>query len=129
LQDTPVSFTIDMNGAVGTDSHVFNATQDSVYINGQFANWYAWASGINPAGAPPGYQMVEQGLGNIYTNTIIVPAGTPVSFSYKYGIDEFAINGGPGDNEAGFGLNHFSGRSFDGNESLLDADGQIQQHV
>jgi hypothetical protein len=106
-QATPVFFSLDMSGAVGTDGHAFDPSQDNVYINGQFANWYAWASGINPAGAPPGYQMVEQGLSTIYTNTIVVPAGTAVSFNYKYGIDEFASFGGPGDNEAGFGLNHF----------------------
>jgi hypothetical protein len=104
---TPVFFSVDMTGAVGTDSHPFNPSQDNLYINGQFANWYAWAGGINPSPAPAGYQMIEQGLGNIYTNTIIMPAGTPVSFEYKYGMDENAINGGPADNEAGFAQNHF----------------------
>lgn len=108
LQDTPVSFTIDMNGAVGTDLHVFNATQDTVYINGQFANWYAWASGVNPAPAPPGYQLFETPAGSgIYSNTIIIPKGSTVSFSYKYGIDIGGINGGPADDEAGFAQNHF----------------------
>ncbi|HEX4266195.1 MAG TPA: hypothetical protein VH597_17795 [Verrucomicrobiae bacterium] len=106
-QATPVFFSVDMTGAIGTDGHTFDPSQDNVYINGQFANWYAWASGINPASAPSGYQLIEQGQGNIYTNTIMIPAGTAVSFFYKYGIDEFAFNGGPGDNEAGFGLNHF----------------------
>jgi hypothetical protein len=104
---TPVFFSVDMSGAVGTDTHVFNPSQDNVYINGQFANWYAWAGGINPAPAPPGYQMIEQGLSTIYTNTIIMPAGTPVSFAYKYGMDASAANGGPADNEAGFAQNHF----------------------
>jgi len=108
LQDTPVSFTIDMNGAVGTDSHVFSSTQDSVYINGQFANWYAWASGVNPAPAPPGYQLFETPPGSgIYSNTIIIPKGSTVSFSYKYGIDIGGANLGPADDEAGFGQNHF----------------------
>lgn len=106
-QPTPVFFSVDMSGAVGTDSHVFNPSSDNVYINGQFANWYPWAGGINPSPAPPGYQMIEQGLSSIYTNTLIIPAGTPVAFAYKYGMDEGAINGGPSDNEAGFALNHF----------------------
>ncbi|HWD91829.1 MAG TPA: hypothetical protein VG938_05715 [Verrucomicrobiae bacterium] len=106
-QATPVFFSIDMSGAVGTDGHAFNPTADNIYINGQFANWYAWGGGVNPAPAPPGYQMIEQGLSTIYTNTVIVPAGTPVSFTYKYGMDESAAFGGPGDNEAGFGQNHF----------------------
>jgi hypothetical protein len=51
--------------------------------------------------------MIEQGLTMIYTNTIIIPAGTPVAFAYKYGMDANALNGGPSDNEAGFGQNHF----------------------
>lgn len=104
---TPVFFSVDMAGAVGTDSHTFDPSQDNLYINGQFANWYPWGGGINPTPAPPGYQMMEQGLSTIYTNTIIMPAGTPVAFAYKYGIDAGAMNGGPSDNEAGFGQNHF----------------------
>ena len=106
-QPTAVSFAVDMNGAVGTDAHVFNPSSDSVYINGQFANWYAWAGGVNPAPAPAGYQMFETPPGSgIYSNTIIIPAGTPVSFNYKYGID-FVNAGGPADDEAGFATNHF----------------------
>jgi hypothetical protein len=106
-QATPVFFSVDMAGAVGTDSHAFDPNSDNVYINGQFANWYAWAGGINPASAPPGYQMIEQGLSTIYTNTIIIPAGTPVAFNYKYGMDAGAFNGGPSDDEAGFAQNHY----------------------
>ena len=105
LQPTPVLFTVDMTSAVGTDGHVFSPSSDNVYINGSFANWYAWAGGINPSPAPAGYQMIEQGLGNIYTNTIVIPPG-PANLSYKYGIDIGAVNGGPADDEAGFGLNH-----------------------
>jgi hypothetical protein len=106
-QPTPVFFSVNMAGAVGTDSHVFDPSQDNVYINGQFANWYPWASGINPAGAPAGYQMIEQGLSTIYTNTIVFAAGTPVAFAYKYGMDASAVNGGPSDDEAGFAQNHY----------------------
>lgn len=106
-QPTPVLFSIDMNGAVGTDSHVFNPGADAVYINGQFANWYAWASGLTPAPAPPGYQMIQEGSTTIYTNTIVIPAGIQVDVFYKYGMDANMLNGGPSDDEAGFGLNHF----------------------
>jgi len=107
-QATPVFFSIDMSGAVGTDGHAFDASQDNIYINGQFANWYAWASGVNPAPAPPGYQLFETPAGSgIYSNTIIIPKGSTVSFSYKYGIDIGNANGGPADDEAGFGQNHF----------------------
>jgi hypothetical protein len=107
LQPTPVFFSIDMTGAVGTDSHTFDPTQDHVYINGQFANWYAWAGGVNPTPAPPGYEMIEEGTSMIYTNTIVMPAGTTVSFMYKYGMDFPPLVGGPNDDEAGFGQNHY----------------------
>ncbi len=103
---TPVFFSVNMTNAVGTDGHHFDPGADNVYINGQFANWYAWAGGINPAPAPPGYQMIEQGLTLIYTNTIILPAGTPIAFDYKYGMDPGGVNGGPLDDEAGYAQNH-----------------------
>lgn len=106
-QPTPVLFSVNMNGAVGTDAHTFNPSVDAVYLNGQFANWYAWAGGVNPAPAPAGYQMVEQGFSMIYTNTIIIPAGTPVAFNYKFGMDPNNLNGGPLDDEAASGQNHY----------------------
>ena len=106
-QDTPVSFKIDMNGAVGTDGHVFTSANDLVYINGEFANWYAWYGGINPAPAPAGYLLLETPPGSgIYSNTITIPRGTAVAFSYKYGIG-ISSAPGPSDDEAGFGTNHF----------------------
>jgi hypothetical protein len=103
--DTPVFFSVDMNSAVGTDAHSFSSG-DSIYVNGQFANWYAWESGTAPAPAPAGYQMIQQGSTTIYTNTIIVPAGTPVAFDYKYGMDPGSAYGGPLDDEAGYLQNH-----------------------
>jgi hypothetical protein len=116
LKPTPVLFSVDMNGAVGTDSHTFDPSTDSVYINGQFVNWYAWAGGANPQPAPAGYQMIEKGLSTIYTNTLILAAGTPVSFAYKYGMDPASQLGGPVDDEAAQGANHFRavrGTAFD----------------
>ena len=108
LQPTPVLFSVDMNGAVGTDSHVFDPNTDGLYINGQFAGWYPWAGGVNPVPAPSQYQMIRQGTSTIYTNTIILPVGPYLSFQYKYGMD---IGGqdsdGPTDNEAPSGNNHF----------------------
>lgn len=123
-QPTAVTFSVDMANAVGYgDNHAFNPSADSVYLNGQFANWYAWAGGVNPASAPPGYQMIEEGLTTIYTNTIIIPAGTPIGFDYKYGMDINSANGGPADDEAGFGLNHFRVvRSTVGNAYTLPQD-------
>jgi hypothetical protein len=105
---TPVMFTVDMNGAQttpATGSHVFVPGTDKVYINGTFANWYAWSGGVNPVSAPPGYEMIQEGSSTIYTNTLLVPPG-PVSLSYKYGIDVNQANGGPADNEAASGQNH-----------------------
>lgn len=116
-QDTPVSFSVNMNNAVGTDGHQFSASSDDVYINGIFANggstfypqaWYAYSGGPNPVTAPAGFQMMQMGSSTIYTNTIIVPAGTPVALAYQYGMDEGRLNGGPTvTNEAPTGANHF----------------------
>jgi hypothetical protein len=106
FNNTPVLFSIDMNGAVDVNGHAFNPSADNVYVNGEFANWYAWSAGANPQPAPPGYQMIEVGTSTIYTNTIIFPGGTPVDFTYKYGLDINAVFGGPADDEAGFALNH-----------------------
>jgi hypothetical protein len=101
-----VTFSVDMTGAVGTDAHAFDPNGDALYLNGIFANWYAWAGGINPASAPPGFQMMQQGSSMIFTNTVTFPAGTPVYFEYKYGIDPSAAYGGPLDDEAGYLQNH-----------------------
>jgi len=118
---TAVQFSVDMNGAVGTDGHPFNSG-DGVYINGMFAGatpsdpnptagtaqyWYAWSGGVNPLAAPPGYQMVELGSSTVYTNTVILPAGTPVALSYQYGMDIGSANGGPVEDEAASGSVHY----------------------
>jgi hypothetical protein len=108
---TPVFFSVDMmsNGVyvTGTEGHQFDPSAgDNVYINGQFANWYDWESGSAPVPAPPEYQMIQQGSTTIYTNTIIIPAGTPVDYEYKYGMDPGALYGGPLDDEAGYAVNH-----------------------
>lgn len=99
--DTPVFFSVDMTGAVGTDGHVFDSNVDNVYINGQFANWYPWEGFADPA-----FQMVEEGATLIYTNIIIIPAGAPISLAYKYGMDIYPFYPGPADDEAGFEQNH-----------------------
>jgi hypothetical protein len=115
-QNTPVLFSVNMNNATGTDAHVFSPGADAVYINGMFANgggtpypqsWYAWAGGPTPVSAPSGYQMVEEGSSSIYTNTIIIPAGTPIALSYQYGMDPNQLNGGPLEDESPSGANHF----------------------
>jgi len=75
-------------------------------VGGVQQNWYAWSSGVNPVAAPAGYQMMEVGSTTVYTNTIILPAGTPVGLSYQYGMD-FSGNGGPDQDEAAAGVVHY----------------------
>jgi len=136
--DTAVLFSVDMNGAVGTNSYVFVPGSDAVYINGMFAGatpsqpsaangtsqyWYPWSSGVNPPAAPPGYQMMEVAATTIYTNTIILPAGTPVALSYQYGIDIGSANGGPAEDEAPAQAVHYRGvRSTQLNPYVLPTD-------
>jgi hypothetical protein len=103
-----VTFTVNMNGATGTDGHVFTSG-DSVWINGDFVPWYPWYNPEIPVAAPGQYQLLENPLGSgIYSNTIAAPLGTTVAFAYKYGIG-IATNGdlGPEDNEAPDGQNHY----------------------
>lgn len=133
---TPVLFSVDMNGAVGTDAHVFVPGSDGVYINGIFAGatpsqptggisqrWYDWSGGVNPISAPPGYQMIQVGSTTVYTNTIILPAGTPVALSYQYGIDPGGFYGGPAENEAAANNVHYRAvRSTKGNPYVMPTD-------
>lgn len=118
---TPVEFSVDMNGAVGTDGHQFTAG-DAVYINGMFAGatpsdpnpaagvaqyWYPWSGGAEIQPAPPGYQMIQEGTSTVYTNTVVLPAGTPVALSYQYGMDPGSYYGGPLEDEATNLLVHY----------------------
>jgi hypothetical protein len=122
---TPVLFSVDMNGAVETNGQAFVPGSDSVYINGMFAGatpsfpnptygtsqyWYPWSGGDNLQGAPAGYQMIEEGTSTIYTNTVVIPAGTPVALSYQYGVDPDSLYGGPLENEARQSDSGHSGR-------------------
>jgi hypothetical protein len=113
-KDTPVLFSVNMNGAVATNGVAFDPATDTVYINGMFAGatpsdpnpaagvsqyWYAWAGGTSVP-AQPAYQMVQVGSTGIYTNTIVMPRGTPVALSYQYGTDPGQTYGAPLENEA-----------------------------
>jgi hypothetical protein len=136
-QDTEVEFSVDMNGAVGNDGHSFDPGSDAVYINGMFAGatpsqpsaefgtsqfWYPWSSGLLPSAAPPGYQMVQEGSTTIYTNTILIPRGTPVALSYQYGMD-FVDAGGPVEDECASNLVHYRGvRSIQFNPYVMPVD-------
>ena len=50
--------------------------------------------------------MVRVGATTVYTNTIILPKGTPVALSYQYGMD-YVNAGGPVENEAVSSLVHY----------------------
>jgi hypothetical protein len=137
-QDTAVEFSVDMTNAVGTDSHPFVPGTDAVYINGIFAGatpsqpsasadvaqyWYPWSSGLTPVPAPPGFQMIQVGSTTVYTNTIIMPRGTPVGLSYQYGMDIGSLNGGPVEDEAPSGSVHYRGlRSTTSNPYVMPVD-------
>jgi hypothetical protein len=136
-QDTTVEFSVNMNGAVGTDAHPFAVGSDNVYINGMFAGatpsepsaaygtsqfWYGWSQGLEPESAPAGYQMIQAGSSAIYTNTIIIPRGTPVALSYQYGMD-YVDAGGPVENECATNLVHYRGvRSTQFNPYVMPTD-------
>jgi hypothetical protein len=93
--DTDVTFTINMTNAVGTDTHAFDPTADTVWINGDFLGWWSWG-----AFPPAQYQMTNNPVGSgLYTLTLTIPKGNALSVVYKYSIN------GP-DNEAGFAQNH-----------------------
>jgi len=136
-QDTAVQFSVDMTGAVATNGVAFVPGTDGLYINGMFAGcppsqptlagtaqlWYDWTSGVNPVAAPAGYQMMRVGATEIYTNTIIIPKGTPVALSYQYGIDVGGANGGPVENEAPPQSVHYRGvRSTHFNPYVMPTD-------
>jgi hypothetical protein len=53
--------------------------------------------------------MVRVGATTVYTNTIIMPKGTPVALSYQYGMDIGNVNGGPVENEADPASVHYRG--------------------
>jgi hypothetical protein len=131
-----VFFSVDMNGAVGTEGYPFNPATDGVFINGMFAggspsqptggisqSWYAWSSGSNPYYAPPGFQMIEAGSTTVYTNTIVLPAGTPVALSYQYGINPNNFYGGPLEDEAPANNVHYRAvRSTQSNPYIMPVD-------
>jgi hypothetical protein len=91
--DTTVTFRVNMTNAVGTDSHAFDpASGDLVNINGVPSSFAAWDTSL------PALSNNPVGSTN-YSVDILVPKGSPVMQTYKYG-----INGN--DDEAPAGNNH-----------------------
>jgi hypothetical protein len=93
--DTVVTFSVDMNNAHGTDGTIFDPEVNSVYLNGDFLGWPAWA----PWGSPNGLLLARVGTSLIYTTQALIPRGSTLALTYKYSIDWL-------DNEAGFKMNH-----------------------
>lgn len=108
-QDVEVTFRVDISSAItylneNPDSCLIDVQApdlspicdpeeiNSVYINGNFANWWGWGE------VPPEYEMTET-TDNIWEWTHEFPAGTAKSIVYKYGLNSY-------DNEAGFGQDH-----------------------
>ncbi len=117
LTDTAVTFSVNMNGAVGTDSVVFGPG-DYAMVNGLFG-WLAW----NPD-TLSSYILNETPVGSgIYTLTETFSAGSLRAVTYKY-----SINGA--DDEAGFAQNHFRYiRSSGGDAYTMPVDTFGNQYV
>jgi hypothetical protein len=93
--DTLVTFIVNMTNAVGTDAHVFDPNADTVYVNGVWLGWAGW----NPINLGP-YQLNRTPPeSEIYSNQFLIPKGSAVATTYKYGINAL-------DNEAASGQNH-----------------------
>ena len=89
-----VTFAVDMNGAVGTDTTPWTEGTP-VFVNGPWLSWLNWT----PI-ALSSRELVEVGTSGIFTNTFTFPAGFVSSVTYKYSI-------GGTDNEAGGNKNRF----------------------
>lgn len=108
LLQAPVTliFTINMTNAVTghyADAHTFDPTNDIVVINGNFLSggWSAWDP-ISMAGQI----MTNNPVGSeIYEYDYTVPAGSPLEFQYKFGINYPGITNDL-DNEAAAYVNH-----------------------
>jgi hypothetical protein len=92
-EDTVVVFSVNMTNAVGTDSHVFDPSAgDYVYLNGVPNGFLTWDTFLP--------QLTNNPVGSrIYSIEMLLPKGSPVVQTYKYG-----INGA--DDEAAQGSNH-----------------------
>ena len=91
--DTVVTFKVDLSAAVTTDGQHFNPASDQLYINGLPAGTFVtWDTSLPQlTNNPPG--------SGTYSIDMLIPKGSPLQQTYKYG-----INGA--DNEAGTGTNH-----------------------
>jgi hypothetical protein len=95
---TTVTFTLYMpNGTTNISGYAFIKGTDTLWVNGDWVPWWSWnALGT---GGQPGYQMIEVGSTDYYTNSQVIPSGNPLNLTYKYSIDG-------ADNENGMATNH-----------------------
>ncbi len=90
--DTLVTFSINTTNAVGTDGHAFDAATDGIYLNGVPNGFATWDTSLP--------QLTNNPVGSgIYSIELLLPKGSPIQQTYKYGINGL-------DNEAGQGNNH-----------------------
>jgi hypothetical protein len=81
-----------MTNAVGNDAHSFDPSVDQVYLNGVPNGFAAWDTGLP--------QLTNNPIGSqLYSLQVLLPKGTPVKQTYKYGINGL-------DDEAASGANH-----------------------
>ena len=98
-QDTLVTFTVSMTNAHSYDGSIIFDQSMGVAINGDWIPWWNWA-----AAAPAPYVLTNGTSGDLlYSQTLLMPKGTSLQLTYKFGIDDGANNL---DNEAGFATNH-----------------------
>ncbi len=89
--DTVVTFSVNMTNAVGNDSHQFDPVNDQLYVNG-IPSFFTWNTSLP--------QLTNNPIGSlIYSIDILLPAGSSIQQTYKYGINA-------NDDEAGSGNNH-----------------------
>jgi hypothetical protein len=101
-----------MANSVDDNGVAFNPTNDAVMINGSFLQPDGWTNALWTDPFPnedyPVLVMVENNFSTLYTNTFLVPAGSPVQVQYKYGIyhnAEMVVNSNC-DNEVNGPVNH-----------------------
>lgn len=91
LEDTLVTFTVNMAGAVGSDAHVFDAQNDTVHINGDF--YFSWNGGVWDITLPG--LLNDPPLSSLYTYSSTFTRGKPRRVEYKYSINGDANEPGP----------------------------------
>jgi hypothetical protein len=100
-EDTSVTFRVNMTNAQAIawstyPAFSFDPQSHSVYLNGNFLNWWSWSV----ASPNEDYKLTQVPGTQVYSITLVRPKGSPLGLSYK-----FSINGG--DNEAAQDQNHY----------------------